>query len=297
MQLTEAIGLYLAHRRDRVLPTSLATYQFWLDRWLAWRKQRQLPDSLAAVDQAELQRYLDAMQLAGLEPASRDATWRIWKALFRLLERRGLTSPHHAGLFGPDGLARIRVPVKIRQPYALESIELLIAACECSDHTKMARNRAIILLLWESGCRSSELCSLTDDRVRLDQRRGIIHGKGGDQRWIYWGKRAAGALARYLARRSAAPGALIRSLRRDEPITTGAIRQMLKVVAKRAGVELLPHGPVHNFRRTFAHDALDADVADLDLQQLLGHRSIVSTQTYTRRDPGKLGEIHSGIFL
>lgn len=289
-------SLYLDHRRDRVLPSSYQTYVFWLNRWQTWRRRRGLPSEFEQVDQVELAAYLKAMKRAGLEPASLDATWRIWRALWRLLARRGLLAPHQLALFGPDGLARPRVPEVVRPPYDSADIERLLAATNGTPEQR-ARDRALILLLWESGARSAELCGLDDQRVQLDRRRAVIRGKGDTERWIYWGPRAAAALAAYLALRSPEQGPVFRSLRGEEGLTTGALRQIIKRLAKVADVTLLPRGPVHNFRRTFAHAALDTgEISDLDLQQLMGHKSIVSTQTYTRRDPEKLGRIHRKIF-
>jgi site-specific recombinase XerD len=67
---------------------------------------------------------------------------------------------------------------------------------------------------------------------------------------------------------------------------------VLKRTAKRAGVTLIKQSPVHSFRRTFAQDALESGLADLELQQLMGHRSIVSTMRYTRRAPERLGSVY-----
>lgn len=296
MLLQEAVTLYLDHRRDRVLASSYKTYVFWIERWQEWRLRRRLPPELHQVNQKELAAYLLSMKRSGLEPASLDATWRIWRALWRLLARRGLLAPHQLAFFGPDGLARPHIPDVVRAPYDPADIERLLAAASGPPEQR-ARDQAMILLLWESGARSSELCSLDDRRVQLDRRRAVIRGKGDIERWIYWGPRGAATLAAYLALRSPEPGPVFRSLRGEGGITTGALRQMIKRLAKAADVALLPRGPVHNFRRTFAHAALDTgEITDLDLQQLMGHKSIISTQAYTRRDPEMLSRIHGRIF-
>lgn len=293
LTVTDAIALYLDHRRPRVAPRSYAVFAGWLQRWVRWRVQRGYPPELQAVTLAEWQAYFAVMEAQGLAPSSRDSTWRVFKAMWRLLARRGLLTAAQQTFFGEDGLAPVRVPDEIFLTYNPETIVQLLGACASADPEQAARNRAIIFLLWQTGARVAELCSLTDEKSELAARRGVIRGKGNRQRWIFWDDEAAQELGRYLAdRRGPWGGPLLRDLRDGAMLTENAIRQMLRRVANRAGVRLIVRSPLHGFRRTFAHEALDAGIADLDLQQLLGHRSIVSTQRYTRRDPARLAKVY-----
>lgn len=292
--LEQAIAAFLEHRQPRVRPRTIETYEFWLHRWLHWRQQHQCDPRLAAIALAELQRYFRAMESEGLKPASRDAFWRVLKALWRLLARRGMLSDEQLTFFGEDGLARVTVPNEIRIGYDDETIETLLVACKSTNREQEHRNRAIILLLWQSGARASEICDLTDEQTKLAHQRGVITGKGGRDRWLFWHRRAADELNQYLQyRRGPDGGPLLRSLRRNEALTPNAIRMVLKAAAKRAGVDLPERASIHGFRYAFADDALESGLADLDLQQLLGHASIVSTMRYTRKSPERLGRVHA----
>jgi site-specific recombinase XerD len=269
-----------------------------MDRWLHWRRVNGLPAELGAFTAEEVQRYLDAMETEGRAPATRDGAWRCIKALWRLLLRRKLLEEHQLDMFGPDGVVRPRIPDKIPRIYTDAEIEALLAVAGGSSwHPEgAARNQAIILLLWQTGCRAAELCSLNDQAVNLVDRMATIRGKGDKPRWLFWHERAATALAAYLSlRQGASVGPLFRDLETGERISYSALRSMLQRTAQRAGVTLIQHAPMHGFRYKFAHDALASGIADLDLQQLLGHSSIVSTQRYTRKDPGKLAEVHRKI--
>jgi integrase/recombinase XerD len=293
MTVEEAVGAFLAHRKPRVLRTTYDTYKFWLSRWLKWRSTTGQPAELHLVSLAELSSYFDQMLAEGLAPASRDASWRIIKAMWRLLARRRLLTEEQLDIFGEDGLARVVVPEQIMPTYEEGTIEKLLAACDkLTNEIHATRDRALIYLLWETGARASEVCTLTDGAVYLSDRRGVITGKGGKPRWLFWDEGAAAALAAYLELREGPPGGPL--LRTDEggPLTYYTIIGVLRRAAKRAGVKLIEQAPVHSFRRTFAQDALDEGVADLDLQQLMGHSSIVSTQRYTRRSPDRLGGVY-----
>ena len=297
MTVDDAIAVFLDHRQDRIAASSLNTYSFWLTRWATWRRTHQHPPALSAVDLPELTTYLRSMKDEELSPESIASSWRILKSLWRLLTRRGLLTADQQHIFDPDdGLARPRVPDIIRPLYDDDTIEKLIAACSDCNLERQARNKAIILLLWESGMRVSELCSMQDELTDLDKRRAVIVGKGSKRRWVYWHDRAGDELRSYLAyRRGSLGGALLRDLDTGQALNREAIRSMLRRRAKTAGVQLIPGAPLHGFRHKFAHDALDAGISDLDLQQLMGHASIVSTMRYTRRDPEKLAKIHGRI--
>lgn len=297
MTVDDAIALFLDHRRDRIAESSLETYSFWLTRWATWRHTHQHPPAFSAVTLEELTNYLRSMKDEELSPESIASTWRILKSLWRLLDRRELLGADQHSIFDPDdGLARPRVPEIIRPLYDDDTIEALITACSDSNPEREARNKAIILLLWESGMRVSELCSMQDELTDIDKSRAVIVGKGSKRRWVYWHDRAGDTLRTYLEhRRGALGGPLLRDLDTGQALNREAIRSMLRRRAKAAGVQLIPGAPLHGFRHRFAHDALDAGISDLDLQQLMGHASIVSTMRYTRRDPEKLAKIHQRI--
>lgn len=298
MTVEEAITLFLDHRRDRIAASSLTTYTYWLRRWQNWRQQRTLPPDLATVTLGELQDYLRSMD--NLKPASVHASWSKLKSLWRLLDRRGLlTDPQRTIFDHMDGLAQPRVPLDIKPLYSDEDIEKLIAACDSDiDPEGEARNKAIIFMLWESGMRVSELCGMVDEKTDPELQRAVIIGKGNKQRWVFWHDRTASELDVYLSYRKGDPGGpLFRGLgpHAGKPLNRETIRSMLRRRAQNAGIQLIAGSPIHALRHKFAHDALDAGVDSLDLQQLMGHASIVSTMRYTRRDPEKLARIHQRI--
>ena len=296
----EAIAAFLEHRRLRVMPRSLKRYELELRRWFKWRRAEGYSEQIEAVTLNELTRFFLFLLDDGLAPATREGTWRYLKSLWRFLDRRGHLAPGQGNFFSrDDGIPRPRIPDVIQPTYEVETIVQMLAAVpepDRPDAERETRNRAIILLLWESGMRAAELCSLEDGRVDLDERSAVIKGKGDKERWVFWHDSAAAVLDAYLkCRRGPSGGPLLRDLADGGPLTPNAARLVLKRLAKRAGVELPERGPLHAFRRRFADDVLEAGIDGLDLQQLMGHASIVSTMTYVRKSPARLKRIHRRI--
>lgn len=148
------------------------------------------------------------------------------------------------------------------------------------------RDRAIIEVLYATGIRVGELCSLALQDVDLDAGMIRVVGKGDRERVALAGGPASRALGRYLAEergvlaaRSGYGGDVVFLGKRGSPLDP---RQVRRVVEREAAV-LHAAGGVspHTFRHTFATHML-AHGADLrSVQELLGHRNVATTQIYT----------------
>ena len=143
------------------------------------------------------------------------------------------------------------------------------------------RDRAIILVLVDSGIRASELCSLII--ADYDTGRGrlhIRHGKGDKARYVFLGDRTRKALWKYLNDR---PGAKatepLFATRSKTHITRRNLGHLLNHLAERAGVE---HCHPHRFRHTMAINFLRNGGRELELQKVLGHESLEMVRRYAR---------------
>ncbi len=153
-----------------------------------------------------------------------------------------------------------------------------------------SRDRAIILLLLDTGIRASELCNL--NRGDVDLARGLVIVRGAKHRLstktrhVYLGRTARKSLWRYLADREDKLGEPISD---DDPLIAAsnwrtrldrhAIRRMLSRCADRAGVaNVYPH----RFRHTFAITYLRNGGDPFTLQALLGHSSLDMVKHYIR---------------
>ena len=203
----------------------------------------------------------------------------------------------------PNPMRRVPAP-KFQQapvePLNREQVEALLAACDYTQRAKTEfrrrfrmrrptakRDRAIILILLDTGLRASELCNLRVGDVdlrtgRVDIRHGPMGGaKGGKGRIVFLGRTARRSVWRHLAERAdgddqKAPlftGRGARSLTRD------SLRLLIKSIAARAGVDnCFPH----RFRHTFAITYLRCGGDLLTLQAILGHSSLEMVRRYAR---------------
>jgi integrase/recombinase XerD len=171
------------------------------------------------------------------------------------------------------------------------------------------RDRALLELLYATGCRASEVSNLTVAEVHLSEGYCVCRGKGDRQRIVPLGRRAAEAVREYLAiERPEILGGLAPSAcgggphqpppdprwlllsRRGQRLRRERIWELVKRYAIRVGAPK-SIGP-HTLRHSFATH-LVAGGADLrQVQEMLGHASITTTQIYTHVDPARLKKVH-----
>lgn len=148
------------------------------------------------------------------------------------------------------------------------------------------RDRALIEVLYGTGIRVSECQQLTWEHIDLDRRSILIQGKGQRERYVFFGESAQKALIDYkkYGRRP-----LMNRYHKDHDfvfinhygdlITTAGIQYILKKLIKKAGLSSSAYP--HKFRHTFATHLLDNGADVRTVQELLGHKSLSSTQIYT----------------
>ena len=264
---------------------TVAAYRRDLVRFFEWLAGRKVP-GLSIRDLADYVAWLHGKKLA---PASIARHIVSLKVFFRYLQLEGVLQDNLAELLGSQKLWQ-RVP-KVLSP---QQIDKLFESPQSGDRC-WRRDRALLELLYATGCRASEVSSLRPCDMHLDEGFCICRGKGDKQRIVPLGARAADAVRDYLqeerpglAASSTAEWVLLsyrgRRLRRER------IWELLKKYAKRVGApaEISPH----TLRHSFATHML-AGGADLrQVQEMLGHASIATTQIYTHVDPSRLKTVH-----
>jgi len=171
-------------------------------------------------------------------------------------------------------LSPIKYEIKPRKPLSDIQMERLRDAC------KTAREKAILEVLYATGCRCSELVGLKRDDVDLKTREVKLYGKGRKHRKSYINARAEIALKNYFAERDDFQEWLFVSERKPHrQMTNSGIEKIIHILGDRADIK---DAYPHRIRHTFATDALNRGMPVTDLQVLLGHENIDTTTIYAK---------------
>jgi site-specific recombinase XerD len=314
LSLEEAIDRFLEFRRLLNLSEhTLDRYAQDFRLWTHWRNRHGYSSILTDITIEELRAYFayllnehiphstnprrKNLDRVGLKPETVRGHWKLLHAAWIFWTEEELLTDRQMAFFARGRVPSPKVPQHIRPTYEPVLIEALLAADGSKPRPESAaRDKAIILLLYDTGMRVSELCSLHDEHMDYAERQARVMGKGGKQRYVFWTARTAEALHAYLAIRCGASGGpLFRALgtggcakkTRGKGIGPGVVRDMLERRAARAK-KALPASAVHALRHSFAHRFLDNGGDGLHLQQILGHESIVTTMRYVRENPTSL---------
>jgi integrase/recombinase XerD len=266
---------------------TVAAYRRDLSRFFAWLQGRSIP-GLGIRDLADYAAWLGSKQLA---PASIARHLVSLKVFFRYLQLEGQLQENLAELLGSQKLWE-RVP-KVLSP---QQVSRLLEAPRPED-SHWQRDRALLELLYATGCRASELSQLRLRDVHLDEGYCLCRGKGDKERVVPLGAPAVAAVREYLdgqrgpiaAQRSPSPEWLLLSSR-GRRLRRERIWELLKRYAQRVGAP--PEVSPHTLRHSFATHVLSGGADLRQVQEMLGHASIATTQIYTHVDLTRLKAVH-----
>lgn len=275
--------LELGHGRS---PKTVANYDHYLQRFLAQQKIAGVKAITTHTVRA-FRRWLNerGKQGAGLKSATINYHLIALRQFLKYLAKRDIRA------LAPEKIELAKVGEREIDVLYPEEVDQLLAAP--AEHK---RDQAILHTLFSTGLRISELVRLDRDDVRKGSNELAVRGKGNKVRVVFLSSSAAAALHKYIAtRRDVDPALFIRhkpnvGAADDLRLTVRSIQRLIKKYAAAAGItkDITPH----TLRHSFATDLL-ANGADVrQVQQLLGHASITTTQIYTHLTDVRLKEVH-----
>jgi len=269
-------------------PNTLAAYRAdltALGRWLATRSV-----SITRTTRNDLLGFIAWRVETGARPRSTARQLSSFRRFYRYLVREGLLSD--------DPTAQIAMPKIGRSlPKSLSEgeVESLLAAPAVSDPLGH-RDRAMLEVLYATGLRVSELVSLRQNQVNINQ--GVIRilGKGNRERLIPLGEEAMRWISDFIA---GPRGEILLDrqtdylfpTRRGDRMTRQAFWHIIKRYAAKAGIakELSPHTLRHAFATHLLNHGADLRV----VQMLLGHSDLSTTQIYTHVARERMKDLHA----
>lgn len=211
--------------------------------------------------------------------------------LFLLREGASATDPAR-------GLQAPRTGRHLPKALSVGDVQRLLEAAHVGDDAVSLRDAALLELLYATGARVSEAVGLAVDDIDLDRELPVVRlfGKGRKERLVPLGHYAREAVGAYLVRARPALAARGRGTpvlflnSRGRPLSRQSAWEAIQRAAAAAHLEA--RVSPHTLRHSFATHLLEGGASIRDVQELLGHASVQTTQIYTRVTPTTLREVY-----
>ena len=241
--------------------------------------------NLSAISSSELEAYISKLHLL-YKPKTVKRKIATTKAFFHYLEYKEIIT------LNPFNKIQIkfREPAILPKTIPLQTVESILStiyayriqAPTAYQRQNALRDAAIIELLFATGIRISELCSLKTSDVNLGDRSLLIYGKGSKERRMQIGNDDVLRLLMeycHIFHNAETPCEFFFINQNKTPVSDQTVRRMINKYTSLAAINL--HITPHMFRHTFATSLLEADVDIRYIQEMLGHSSINVTEIYT----------------
>lgn len=304
MLLSDAL-IEFSYAKDHS-PASRTWYRSRLGAFFEWAAEQGISE-VAGVTAPLVRRYLDTRRTAisrtgkPLDSHTLHGHARAIRAFLRWAVK--------------DDLLDERVPKRLEMPkreqkvmtvFSPEQVGALFRACEGAESPAfVARDKAILAVLLDTGVRAQELCGLTLDRLLFtpDEAYCVVNGKGRKQREVGLGTRARRLLHRYV--HSHRQALLVNRAeqhvflgKRGRPLRPEGLDRLLYRLRDRAGREQFAGVRVsaHTFRHTYATRYLEQGGDIYHLSRLMGHTSVVVTEGYLKAVEAKVARRGPSVF-
>ena len=253
-----------------------------LGQLAAWASRHDLDP--AQLDYRTIRRFAGVLSERGASKSTVARKLAAIRAFYRVLVQRGELESSPADLVAspkPDSY----LPTVLKAAEASELLGRLPGSTPLD-----LRDRAIFELAYSAGLRAGELIDLDLGDLDADAEELRVEGKGGHTRVVPAGEPAWRALEAYRERGrpelSRAPDPALFLSRGGRRLATSDLRRRLRLAVRRASVQagVTPH----TLRHSFATHLLEGGADLRAIQELLGHASISTTQTYTRIESRRL---------
>lgn len=283
---------YVEIEKGRSLST-VSNYDHYLSRFLDFakiKKPSEISDDLIRNFRLWLNRQSFAGSSLSLKKKTQNYYLIALRAFLKYMARRGIVS------LPADRIELAKVPERSLDLISPDDLRRFLDTPDTSTLQGL-RDKAILELLFSTGLRVSELCSLPRD-LAINRDEFSIRGKGEKVRVVFISEDARQAVKAYIDKRKDMDDALFvqilpknrKTLPQSLRLTSRSVERIVEQYAIKTGMskKMTPHV----LRHLFATDLL-RNGADLrSVQMFLGHASISTTQVYTHITDTELGKIH-----
>ncbi|MDR1484931.1 MAG: tyrosine recombinase XerD [Planctomycetaceae bacterium] len=278
---------------------TIAAYRRDMERFFLWLGNRRLDN----LNINMLEDYVEWLFVQNLSPATLSRHLVSLRVFFKYLQLEGFIKDNAAELIGSQRIGE-------RMPHVLTPAQIddLLVSPQPDEDKLWRRDRAILEFFYATGCRVSELANLRLNDVRCAEGYCFVTGKGNKQRFVplggcavdafnFWMNEERPVVLQRAGVRVEDEGGENETARlvflsyRGKKIRREAMWELIKKYAIRVGAssDISPH----TMRHSFATHLLSGGADLRQVQELLGHASIVTTQIYTHVDMTRLKAVHT----
>lgn len=231
--------------------------------------------SFEEVTQQDIQGYLSALLSKPLSKATRSTYIRHVKIFLRWAENE-----YCAG-YSSRTVKVPKTPKCNVRIYSDQEVKLIFASIHAETPWLTLRNKCIVALMYDSGLRQSEVCTLRKSKISYSDNRMTVTGKGSKDRTVPLGQLTRYFLQEYLSSCPFSDEAVFLN-RRGQPLTCNAVKLFISRLADSLPFELSSHKLRHNFATNYCIDQYRAygQVDIYRLMYLMGHEDVSTTRRY-----------------
>ena len=287
MEMIQKYLDYLTYEK-RYSELTILSYGKDLKAWSAFLDEKKLDDKVVTYRDVRL--FLQHCHDLKLSRRSVGRRMSAIKMFYRFLVGEGMIEVN------PITLAKAGKGVALLPKFLYEQeMEALFSSIDTSS-VLGKRNYALLELLYATGIRVAECCTLKLSDVDLDSGMLLVHGKGNKMRYVPLGEFVIQAMQVYLAQRhellakSGVDSDVVFLNHRGRAVTDRGVRDILKRLTHQTSeqIKLAPHV----VRHTFATHLLNNGADLRSVQELLGHVNLSSTQIYTHISKDRLKDVY-----
>ncbi len=300
-QPDQALEGFLEHLEieRNVSHLTIRNYKLYIQRFIDWFKRfglndlKQLNKDVMLKYRVFLARYVD--KTSGKTLSKRTQSYYIigLRSWLKWMVKNDLPVLH------PEKIDLPKAEAHRMKFLGVDLIERLLAQPRLSAKTGL-RDRAILEVLFSTGLRVSELVSLNRDQVNLERKEFGVIGKGRRPRVVFLSLESVKWLERWLLSREDNWQPVFIRLSGKQPdilangesmrLTTRSVQRLVDKYSRQAKlpIKITPHG----IRHSFATDLLSNGASLREVQEMLGHKDIATTQIYTHVTRPRLKQAH-----
>jgi len=256
---------------------TIRNYEKQLEYFLRFLEESQGVVLLEDLKPADIKQYIAMLQKKKSKPSYINDLLKAVKVMCAYAYQEGYTSE-----LITKKVKNVKEPKVLIHTFSNDEIVRLIQYYDGNDYLSI-RNRLILMMLFDTGVRISELITLKPDQIRKGY--FMIYGKGRKERVVpqspmisKWMLKYDLIKEPYFQYRNPAPNYFLS--KNGNPLTPEAINKIMKKAAAAVGINPLVRVSPHTCRHTFAHQELKNGLDLYSLSRLLGHESVSITQRY-----------------